>query len=87
MRARHPGYTIETTGLSVIAARNSAEMIGKLNRALTVEFVFVAAFVGLASAPSPWRRPRLWRGYSQSWRRALCFGFSATVFNSPASSP
>jgi len=48
VRARHPGYTIETTGLAVIAARNSAGMIDTLNRALTVEFVFVAAFVGLA---------------------------------------
>ncbi len=36
------------TGLSVIAARNSAGMINKLNRALTVEFAFIAAFVGLA---------------------------------------
>ena len=36
------------TGLPVIAARNSAGMINKLNRALTVEFVFIAAFIGLA---------------------------------------
>ena len=48
VRARHPGYTIAVTGLSVIAARNSAGMIGKLNRGLTIEFVFVAAFIGLA---------------------------------------
>ena len=48
VRARHPGYTIAVTGLSVIAARNSADMIGKLNRGLTIEFVFVAAFIGLA---------------------------------------
>jgi uncharacterized protein len=48
VRARHPGYEIAVTGLSAIAARNSASMIGKLNRALTVEFVFVAAFIGLA---------------------------------------
>ncbi|HWG06597.1 MAG TPA: MMPL family transporter [Beijerinckiaceae bacterium] len=48
VRARHPGFTISVTGLSVIAARNSAEMIGKLNRGLTIEFVFVAAFIGLA---------------------------------------
>ncbi|MBV9288566.1 MAG: MMPL family transporter, partial [Hyphomicrobiales bacterium] len=47
-RAAHPGYKIAVTGLSVIAARNSAGMIGALNRALTVEFVFVAAFIGLA---------------------------------------
>jgi uncharacterized protein len=48
VRAQHPGYTIAVTGLSVIAARNSATMIGKLNRGLTIEFVFVAAFIGLA---------------------------------------
>jgi predicted RND superfamily exporter protein len=48
VRAAHPGYKIAVTGLSVIAARNSAGMINALNRALTVEFVFVAAFIGLA---------------------------------------
>jgi predicted RND superfamily exporter protein len=48
VRARHPGYEIAVTGLSAIAARNSASMIGKLNRGLTVEIVFVAAFIGLA---------------------------------------
>jgi len=48
IRARHPGYAIRPTGLSVIAARNSAEMIGKLNRGLTIEFAFVAAFIGIA---------------------------------------
>jgi predicted RND superfamily exporter protein len=48
VRAKHPGYSIAVTGLSAIAARNSADMIGKLNRALTVEIVFVAAFIGLA---------------------------------------
>jgi hypothetical protein len=48
VRARHPGYEIAVTGLSAIAARNSADMIGKLNRALTFEFIFVAAFIGLA---------------------------------------
>ncbi len=48
VRQAHPGYQISVTGLSVIAARNSAGMINGLNRALTVEFVFVAAFVGLA---------------------------------------
>ena len=31
----HPGYHIAATGLSVIAARNSAGMINKLNRGLT----------------------------------------------------
>ena len=48
VRAAHPGYRISVTGLSVIAARNSADMINALNRALTVEFVFIAAFIGLA---------------------------------------
>ncbi len=48
VRARHPGYKISVTGLSAVAARNSAEMIGRLNQGLTVEIVFVAAFIGLA---------------------------------------
>src|ERR1700742_5097429 len=48
LRKAHPGYEIAVTGLSAIAARNSANMIEKLNRALTVEIVFVAAFIGLA---------------------------------------
>ena len=46
--AQHPGYAISVTSLSAIAARNSAAMIEKLNRGLTVEVVFVAAFIGLA---------------------------------------
>ena len=48
VRAKHPGYIVSVTGLSAIAARNSASMIGKLNRGLTIEIVFVAAFIGLA---------------------------------------
>src|SRR4051812_26070148 len=48
VRAKHPGYRLSVTGLSAIAARNSASMIGKLNRGLTVEIIFVAAFIGLA---------------------------------------
>ncbi len=48
VRVKHPGFQIAVTGLSAIAARNSASMIGKLNRALTVEIIFVAAFIGLA---------------------------------------
>jgi uncharacterized protein len=36
------------TGLSAIAARNSADMIGKLNAGLTIEFLLVAIFIGLA---------------------------------------
>jgi predicted RND superfamily exporter protein len=48
LRASSPGYTIEVTGLSAIAARNSALMIDRLSESLTVEIVFVAAFIGLA---------------------------------------
>ncbi len=48
VRTQHPGYTISVTSLSAIAARNSANMIEKLNRGLTIEVVFVAAFIGLA---------------------------------------
>jgi predicted RND superfamily exporter protein len=48
VRAMHPGYRIAVTGLAVIAARNSAGMIEKLNRGLTIEIVFVSAFIGLA---------------------------------------
>ena len=48
VRAKYPTYNIAVTGLAVIAARNSAAMIEKLNRGLTLEFLFVAAFIGLA---------------------------------------
>src|SRR6478672_9000540 len=48
VRKAHPGYEIAVTGLSAIAARNSANMIEKLNRGLTVEFLLVAIFIGLA---------------------------------------
>ncbi|QXX76463.1 RND family transporter [Methylovirgula sp. HY1] len=48
VRAEHKGYTIAVTGLAVIAARNSSRMIEKLNHGLTIEIVFVAAFIGLA---------------------------------------
>jgi hypothetical protein len=48
IRAKYPGYKIAVTGLSVIAARNSALMIDKLSRGLTVEIAFVAAFIGIA---------------------------------------
>jgi uncharacterized protein len=48
VREKYPGYRISVTGLSAIAARNSADMIKKLNFGLTVEIVFVAAFIGLA---------------------------------------
>ena len=48
VRAKHSDYQIQVTGLSVIAARNSALMINKLSRGLTIEIAFVAAFIGLA---------------------------------------
>jgi uncharacterized protein len=48
VRVKHPSYKIAVTGLSAIAARNSASMIQKLNRGLTLEFLFVAAFIGVA---------------------------------------
>ena len=48
VRAASPGYTVAVTGLAVIAARNSASMIEKLNRGLTLEFLLVAVFIGLA---------------------------------------
>lgn len=48
VRAQHKGYEIAVTGLAVIAARNSSRMIEKLNHGLTIEIVFVAAFIGLA---------------------------------------
>ncbi len=48
IRTAHPGYGIAVTGLSAIAARNSASMIGKLNHGLTIEFLLVAVFIGLA---------------------------------------
>jgi predicted RND superfamily exporter protein len=48
VRADHKGYEIAVTGLAVIAARNSAAMIDRLSRGLTIEIVFVAAFIGLA---------------------------------------
>jgi uncharacterized protein len=48
VRKQHPGFEIAVTGLSAIAARNSASMIEKLNRGLTIEFALVAIFIGLA---------------------------------------
>jgi uncharacterized protein len=48
VREKHPGYEVAVTGLAAIAARNSASMIEKLNRGLTIEFALVAMFIGLA---------------------------------------
>jgi predicted RND superfamily exporter protein len=47
IRAANPDYRIVVTGLSAIAARNSASMIGKLNAGLTTEIVFICVFLGL----------------------------------------
>jgi predicted RND superfamily exporter protein len=48
VRKANPGYRIVVTGLSAIAARNSATMIGKLNAGLTTEIAFICVFLGLA---------------------------------------
>ncbi len=48
VRAAHPSYEIAVAGLPVIAAYNSANMIERLNRGLTAEIIFIAAFIGLA---------------------------------------
>lgn len=47
IRRDHPGYTISVTSLSAIAARNSARMIDKLSRGVTVEILFIAVILGL----------------------------------------
>jgi predicted RND superfamily exporter protein len=47
IRQANPGYRIVVTGLSAIAARNSATMIGNLNAGLTWEIIFICAFMGL----------------------------------------
>jgi predicted RND superfamily exporter protein len=48
LRASHPGYTISVTGLSAIAARNSASMIQNLSLSLAGEMVVVTILLGLA---------------------------------------
>jgi uncharacterized protein len=48
VRKKHEGYSIAVTGLSAIAARNSASMIRNLSIALTTEMVLVAVLLGLA---------------------------------------
>jgi len=47
IRKRHTDYTITATGLSVVAARNSASMISGLNYGLIGEMLFISAFLGL----------------------------------------
>jgi hypothetical protein len=48
VRAKHGGYSISVTGLSAIAARNSAKMIQSLSVSLTIEMIFVSMLLGLA---------------------------------------
>ncbi len=48
LRAKHPDYRIAATDLSARAARNSAAVSETFNRGLTLEFLFVAAFIGAA---------------------------------------
>ncbi len=48
VRQAHPDYEISVSGLAVIAARNSAAMIQKINLMLTAEMVIVSALIGLA---------------------------------------
>jgi predicted RND superfamily exporter protein len=48
IRDRHPDYKIVATGLSVVAARNSAEMIDSLNVGLAMEMLFISVFLGFA---------------------------------------
>nr|WP_245290831.1 MMPL family transporter [Methyloligella halotolerans] len=47
LREQHPEFQIRVTGLSAIAARNSASMIENLNMGLTVEIAVIALFLGL----------------------------------------
>src|SRR5438552_15331080 len=48
VRKQHPGYEVGVTGPAAIAAPHSANLIHELNRGLTIEFVLVAMFIGLA---------------------------------------
>ena len=48
VRAKQKDFSISVTGLSAIAARNSASMIRNLSIALTSEMVLVAVLLGLA---------------------------------------
>ena len=82
----HPGYEIAVTGLAVIAAHNSAGMIEKLNRGLTIEIIFVAAFIG-ARLPLVLGDARGDHAGSLPGlhRRRGALGFSARACNSPAS--
>jgi predicted RND superfamily exporter protein len=48
VRKAHPGYEITVTGLPVIAARNSAKLIGELNWGLVGDIFLVFIFLGIA---------------------------------------
>ncbi len=48
VRQEYPEYGISVSGLSVVAARNSASMIQKINLMLTAEMLIVSALIGLA---------------------------------------
>jgi uncharacterized protein len=47
VRANHPDLRIVVTGLSAVAARNSADMIGNLNIGLAIEVLLICAMLGL----------------------------------------
>jgi len=47
IRSAYDGYNISVTGLSAIAARNSASMIEQLTESLTVEMLLVAVLLGI----------------------------------------
>ncbi len=48
VRKDHPGYEISVTGLPVIAARNSAKLIGELNWGLVGDIFVIFIFLGIA---------------------------------------
>jgi hypothetical protein len=48
VREAHPGYQISITGLSAIAARNSARLIGELNWGLVGDMFVIFVFLALA---------------------------------------
>ena len=85
VRNKHPGYEIAVTGLSAIAARNSANMIEKLNRGLTIEFALRCALYRtclplMGGGDSPVSCP----GFSRWCFPARCCGCSGRGCNSPA---
>lgn len=48
VREANPGYSISVTGLSAIAARNSAKLIGELNWGLIGDMFVIFIFLGIA---------------------------------------